>query len=408
MPQTIPTWLIAIAVIVILQTVSSFLSRLVPIAAPAFMGEFGWDTGWVGYLSAASVVGSLFVLTAGIGLIKRMGGVMALQAGLIAGAACLLLYHVPSLAVAMIASIILGINVGAANPAGSEVLQRFTPKAHRNFVFSIKQAGVPMGGVIAGLTIPPLIDSLGWRMALVVAACGAILAIALTLPYRSRIDPPAEQRIGARLVSFRLSDIVMPLRSLSRAPTLWRASWVGGLLAIAQACWVTFAVVYLVAEQSLPLVVAGMVFATMQASSVFGRVFMGWLTDRLLSGTTTLAVAAVGSALATAAFALVTPAWPVWTLLLLAACAGIVVSGWNGVQIAEVARRSPPELIAETAAGSVILVFLSNMLAPVGFAAIVALTGRFDAAYLLAAAFSLACLPLLYGIDRGTAGGAKA
>ena len=42
----------------------------------------------------------------------------------------------------------------------------------------------------------------------------------------------------------------------------------------------------------------------------------------------------------------------------LAAVAGIAVSGWNGVQIAEVARRSPPALVGETAAGSVILVWM--------------------------------------------------
>ena len=76
------------------------------------------------------------------------------------------------------------------------------------------------------------------------------------------------------------------------------------------------------------------------------------------------------------------------------------MSGWNGVQIAEVARRSSPELIAESAAGSVILIFTSNMLTPVAFAAFIALTNRYDIAYLILAAFSLACVPLLYGIDR--------
>ena len=124
------------------------------------MREFGWDGSWVGYLSAANVIGALFILTAGIGTIKRLGGVLALRAGLVIGAASLVLYLVPSLAVALIASIIIGLNNGAANPAGSEVLQRFTPPAHRNFVFSIKQAGVPLGGVVAGLTIPPLVNSL--------------------------------------------------------------------------------------------------------------------------------------------------------------------------------------------------------------------------------------------------------
>ena len=78
------------------------------------------------------------------------------------------------------------------------------------------------------------------------------------------------------------------------------------------------------------------------------------------------------------------------------------MSGWNGVQIAEVARRSPPELIGETAAGFVILIFMANMLTPVAFAAFVALTGRYDLAFLACGAFGFVCLPLLYRIDRGS------
>jgi len=396
-----PTWIVAIIVIVVLQTTSAYLGRLIPIAAPEFTREFGWDGAWVGYLSAANVIGALFILTAGIGTIKRLGGVLALQLGLVIGALSLLLYFVPVLAVALLASAIVGLNNGAANPAGSEVLQRFTPPAHRNFVFSIKQAGVPLGGVVAGLTIPPLVNSLGWRWALVVAAIGSIVAVALTLPFRSRIDPPPDQRVGARLVSFRLSDIVLPLRSLSRAPTLWRISWVGCLLAIAQACWVTFAVIYLVVVLGLSLSVAGLVFAVMQATSVIGRMSLGWLADHAVSSTTTLAIASIGSALSTIAFGLATPAWPVSAFVLLAAVAGFSVSGWNGVQIAEVARRSPPELIGECAAGAVILVFMSNMLAPVAFAAFVALTNRYDYAFFAAGAFSIVCLPLLYGMGPG-------
>jgi MFS family permease len=398
--RTLPTWIVAITVIVVLQTTSAYLGRLIPIAAPEFTREFGWDESWVGYLSAANVIGALFILTAGIGTIKRMGGVLALQTGLVIGAASLLLYLVPSLMIALIASIIIGLNNGAANPAGSEVLQRFTPAAHRNFVFSIKQAGVPLGGVVAGLTIPPLVNSLGWRMALVVAAVGSIAAIALTVPFRSRIDPPRDQRLGARLVSFRLSDIVLPLRSLSHAPTLWRISWVGCLLAIAQACWVTFAVTYLVVVLGLSLSLAGLVFAVMQATSVAGRMVLGWVADHVASSTATLAIAAIASALSTIAFGLASPGWPVWAFVLLAAVAGFSVSGWNGVQIAEVARRAPPEFVGETAAGAVILVFMSNMLAPVAFAAFVALTNRYDYAFFAAGAFSLVCLPLLYGIDR--------
>ena len=134
----------------------------------------------------------------------------------------------------------------APNPAGSEVLTRLTPPAHRNLVFSIKQAGVPLGGVLGGLAIPPLIEVMGWRLAAVVIAAVCIAATLLTWPFRSRIDLPHEQRMQYRLDSFRLTDILVPLRSLAHGNRLWRASWVGALLAIPQAAWVTFLVTYLV------------------------------------------------------------------------------------------------------------------------------------------------------------------
>ena len=167
-PRPFPTWIVAIVVVVVLQTVSARLGRLVPVAAPAFTAEFGWDKAWVGYLSAASIVGALFVLTAGIGFMHRLGGVRALQLSLLFGALSLLLYLVPSIPLALFASACVGLGSGTSNPAGSEVLQRFTPRAHRNLVFSIKQAGVPLGGVLGGLLIPPLIEAMGWRLAAVV------------------------------------------------------------------------------------------------------------------------------------------------------------------------------------------------------------------------------------------------
>jgi MFS family permease len=398
--RMLPTWIVAIAVICFLQTLSSTLTRLVPVASPAFMADFGWHESWIGYLSAAIVVGALFVLTAGIGLFHRMGGVRALQASLLVGAASLVLVTVPSIALALLASVLIGLSNGAANPAGSEVLQRFTPAAHRNFVFSVKQAGVPLGGVIAGLAIPPLVEMVGLRMALVAAGAALAGATALTWPVRARIDAPRDAMAAPRLVSFRWTDVAVPLRSLSRAPGLWNLSSVGCLLAIPQACWVTFATTYVVVALGHSLSVAGLVFAVMQATSVVGRIVMGWIADHVASSTATLALASLASALSTMTFAFASPDWPVWALLSIAAAGGISVSGWNGVQIAEVARRSPPSLIGETAAGSVILVYASNMLGPVGFAAFVAATGRFDYAFVLSGAFSLICLPLLYRIDR--------
>ena len=397
-----PTWIVALGVILVLQTVSAALGRLVPVAAPAFTVEFGWEQSWVGYLTAASVFGSLIVLTAGIGVMHRLGGVRTLQLTLLIGAASLLLYLVPSIGLALVASACVGLGAGAANPAGSQVLIRFIPKAHRNLVFSIKQAGVPLGGILGGLLIPPLIESMGWRYAAVIVAVASIAVVLLTWPFRARIDPSPDERVQHRLVRFQLADFLIPMRALSRGDRLWRASCVGGLLGIAQASWVTFIVTYMVVALGHSLSTAGLVFAVMQTSSMFGRVILGWIADRVASGPTTLMIAAVGSAISTMLLGFSTAAWPLWAFLVLAAAAGVLVAGWNGVQIAEVARRSPPELIGETAAGSVILIFLANMLTPVAFAAFVAVTNRYDLAFLACGAISLACVLLLWGIDRGS------
>ena len=394
-----PTWILAIAVIVVLQTVTASISRFVPVIAPAFMAEFGWPESFVGYLASAAVIGSLFVITAGIGLIHRLGGVGALQLALAISAASLVLFIVPSVPLALFASALIGLSNGTANPAGSEVLQLYTPPAHRNFVFSVKQAGVPLGGVVVGLAVPFLVTSFGWRWALVIGAAALIAVTAATVPFRAMIDPPRDSALARRMVSFRPADLVGPLRTLSATPGLWRTSAVGGLLALPQAVWVTFAATYLVVGLGLSLEVAGLVFATMQAASVFGRVAMGWFADRVASPTVTLALAAAGSTLTTVLFGFVTPSWPVWAMLLLAAAGGLCVSGWNGVQIAEVARRAPPGLIAETAAGSVVLIYAANMFGPMAFAAFVAITKRFDMAFMIAGASTLICLPLLWRLD---------
>jgi hypothetical protein len=87
--------------------------------------------------------------------------------------------------------------------------------------------------------------------------------------------------------------------------------------------------------------------------------------------------------------------WPLWTIVLLAFIAGCSVASWNGVQIAEVARLSPPELISETASGSSVLINISNMVIPTAFAVFVSMSGRYDYAFMAAGVCSLLVLPFL-------------
>jgi hypothetical protein len=141
-----PLWITALAVVLVLQTIAAYLTRLIPVASPAFMAEFGWNESWIGYLSALNIVGAICMLLGGMGLLRRVGSLLILQISIVIGAGALLLFQFPSIIVALLASALIGLSNGTSTPAGAEVLLRYTPASHYNLVFSIRQAGVPSAG----------------------------------------------------------------------------------------------------------------------------------------------------------------------------------------------------------------------------------------------------------------------
>jgi predicted MFS family arabinose efflux permease len=392
-----PIWLIPIATLLLLQTTSAFLNRLIPIISPALTQEFGWDDSLIGYLTAANNFGALVILLTGMPLMQRIGSIRTLQFSLLMGSASVCLFFFPMLTLALLASLLLGVSQGVASPAGSDVLQRFSPPQSRNLVFSIKQAGVPLGGVVAGLLIPFLVVLMGWRGAL---ACAGLLVaggIWWTWRWREQVDEPAEKR-KAPPRSHR--SVIQPLRSLASRSGLLRMALAGVLMAANQSCWFAFMVTYLIVKLQYSLVLAGAVFAVMQASSVAGRIILGWLADSVASPRVILMAAAVISAVVTLLLALAEPGWPLWVVMVLSATAGMSVSGWNGVQIAEIARRSAPGQVAETAAGASILLNCGNMAAPTLFSLVAGITGRLDYSLWLTAAFSALATILLARVDK--------
>ena len=88
---------------------------------------------------------------------------------------------------------------GAAQPGRFEDLARHAPPQWQPFVFSVKQSGTPLGGMLAGLLLPPLMVLYDWRVAVV-----AISAIPLATLFglqliRSNLD---DDRNPAFRISF--------------------------------------------------------------------------------------------------------------------------------------------------------------------------------------------------------------
>jgi MFS family permease len=386
-------WLPALTAILAVQTTVSFLTRLIPTLAPVITRDLQISDAAIGYLTALNTAGSIAFLVVGGPLIRRFGPLRTLQFGLALGAVGVFLMAGPATAALGLASLMIGFAYAPSAPAGNEVLHRSAPPAHRSLIFSIKQAGVPMGGVLAGLTLPELSRTFGWGAALSFSLVVIVATIAFVQPMRSTTDIFRDESVAISPRSLmHISNLTEPLAVLFREADLFRLALVGSFFAIGQGAWLTFLVTMGVSHLGLDFAAAGVLFAVMQATGVVGRMLLGWIADRLGSGQRTLQIVAVTSALSSLALALATPEWGFAALCVLAAIAGVTVSSWNGVQLAEIARLAPKGRVAEASAGATIIIFIGYIIGPVIFSVVLTAIGRYDVALVVIAIITLAAL----------------
>ena len=235
---------------------------------------------------------------------------------------------------------------------------------------------MPLGGAAAGLILPWMVTSRGWSAVVAVAVVVPLAAILVAQIFRSQ---DRWRRLGQRPSSFcaRESRLPGPFTSLRMGAGLPLLASVGGCLAVTQGILNAFLVSYLVSGLRLDLHAAGMVFAAMQVGGIAGRLGFGWLADRLASGVPVVRLAAAGSVAAVLSLSFAEPEWGFGTLVLLGTAIGVVGAGWNGVQLSEVARRSPAGAISETAAGATAFVFAGLVVGPAAFGLALAQIGSF-------------------------------
>jgi predicted MFS family arabinose efflux permease len=186
------------------------------------------------------------------------------------------------------------------------------------------------------------------------------------------------------------SNIIAPLRTVFATPAVARIGMTGSTLAITQGAWFAFMVTFLVSEAGLTLTQAGLLFAVMQATGIPGRILLGYIADRAQSGRMTLMLVGIVSAITSLGLAFIKPGLPMPLLIAFFAIAGVTVSSWNGVQLAEVARLSPREALQDTSSGATVLIFLGYVVGPAGFALLQQISGSYTPGLIAIAVLALA------------------
>ena len=337
---------LALATTLIQQTLSYMAMIVVPVAAPELAKVMDADIGWVGYYSAILFsIASLFMLFSG-GLIRRYGATRMSQIALIGAGIGLAMGITGDIWAVALGAVMIGVTSAFSTPSSSDILARFAPPKHAALVFSIKQTGVPLGGILAGLLVPFLLINFGWQGIFYGTSSVCLFLAALLQVTRHLFDTNRDPDH-----SIRVTQAYLTLKGIVTRAPFRRLGYTVFAYCGLQGAFSTFFVAFLVAELGYSLVAAGAIFAISQIASVFARILWGWVVG--LVGSVRPVLSALGLSMAgiAATISLMVPGWSETLVTLVAIAYSATALSWHGVVLAAIANRSKPEEVAINTGG---------------------------------------------------------
>lgn len=310
-------------------------------------------------------------------LVQRFGPATVTRAGIVVGAGSMLaMATVVQSYAALIAVLVIAGFANSAGQLGSNLsLAERIPARRQGISYGIKQAAIPVATLLAGLAVPAIGLTLGWRWAFGLAgalALAALLAVPRSGQTGRRRTGDKDAKTGALIVL-----------ALGAAIAAGSANALGTFL------------VPTAVEHGVNTGTAGLVLSL---GSVFGiccRVGAGWIADRRPNGH--LLIVVVMLTLGSGGLALLAAPHPV--ALVVGTIVGFGLGwAWPGVLNFAVVRLNPS---APAAATSITQsgVYAGGTIGPLGFGALVQATS-FPTAWLAAAASMLVAAVFIYAGTR--------
>ena len=212
--------------------------------------DLGFGSGAAGAAVAAFFVGAGLLAVPMARVTERHGPAIALRLGVTISGACALTVAalVSSWWQLVVVLVVSGSAVGLVDTGAARSFGDSVPASRHGIAFGAKEASVPAASLAAGLSIPLLADSLGWRAAFVAGAALTPIVWALVPRLRSgrsiatAVDGAVRRR--GPLVLF-ATGIAFGCGAATAASTLlvpaledrgWSESHAGLLLAVASLC----------------------------------------------------------------------------------------------------------------------------------------------------------------------------
>jgi MFS family permease len=388
----------ALGITLVVQAVLSMTAVAPAVLAPVAQADIGVEASAVGIFTALVYFSAALSAPLGGTFVARLGAVRVSQFCLLCGGcgfALCALAHPLALAAG---ALVLGCGYGPITPASSVILAARTPQRVRNFVMSVRQTGVPLGGALAGVLVPVLLLAMHWKTATLAISALCLLCIFALETVREHYD--GGQRAVSASTSARPTFVHM-MRVVIGHTELRRMAYATFVYGGMQWCLASFLVVFLTETAGVSLINAGFALSAAMVAGVIGRVLWGIVAD--LIGNARLVLGALGVAMSLSALALsqVSGEWPFVLIMLLSVIYGGTAIGWNGVYVAEIARIAPADQIATATGASLTFTYLGVVVMPFLFWLIVTASGSYAFAYIAAGVVTL--VPALSYLRRRSA-----
>ena len=392
LPASFPIW--PLAATLATQSLATMAAYSFPVVAPVIAKDLQVPGTLVGFfISTVYGVGIVSSLLSPR-FIRRYGAVRVSQLVLMATLAMLLACSLGSVLSVVLGAALLGLAYGATAPSSTHLLVPRTPHGIINLVLSIRQIGVPLGGVLAGLVMVPLTLQLGWRAALLCQTVPVLLALVLLQIARARWDvdrDPATEVFAKGMLS--------PIKILHESNAIRSLAFASFVYSGLQLCFISFLTVHLTSQVNFDLVQAGRALAVYQISAVLSRPLWGWLADKFVTARQLLIVQGFIMCVAAALAGQFAASWSHDLVLTICAVAGATASGFTGLAYAEWARLGGARRTEATGLGSGIM-FAGVMLMPSIFSVAVTFFGDYGIAYGCAGALAALSGLLLFASKR--------
>ena len=343
-----------------------------PVLAPFWREALGISLAQVGVVLGAFDFGALLLyLPLGL-LADRWGEPLVLTVGALVTAAMTAVaagapgFHLLALLLAL-----AGLGYGSGQTAGTKaVAAAFGPRT-RGVAMGIRQSGLPLGGMIAALLIPRLAGTLGWSAGLLGAAavCGGT-GLLSAVGLRGLGDAAADLEIvrGAARPAQPVS-LATRLRAILAVPGIRRTTIAAMLLVIGQFCYQGYLALYMMDRFGWTKHAAAALLVAVHGGGIIGRLGWGAVSDRLLGGRRTPALALCAALCAAVPLVLIAMphAVPAGVVAAIACTGGAVLLGWNGLYSTLIMEEAGPREAGAAMGISMTMLYAVTFVTPPAF-----------------------------------------